>query len=73
MIAKLWEINWDLWMGRNAVVYPDQEILADGEVVLRDIRPTKLYRTVRSRLRDSEGRSRAFMMRWLSRGVTSVD
>jgi len=26
VIARLWEISWDLWLGRNAAVYPDQEL-----------------------------------------------
>jgi hypothetical protein len=68
IIAKLWEISWDLWLGRNAAVYPNQEISAEGEVVPRVIRPTSLCRPVRRRRLDSVGRSRAFMMRWLSGG-----
>ncbi len=68
IIAKLWEISWDLWLGRNAAVYPNQEISAEGEVVPRVICPTSLCRPVRRRRLDSVGRSRAFMMRWLSGG-----
>lgn len=69
IIARLWEISWDLWLGRNAAVYPDHELSAEGELVSRDIRPGRLCRR---RRRISVGGSRAVMERWLrGRGSTS--
>ncbi len=37
IIAKLWEISCDLRLGRNTVVYPNQELSAEGEVIPRVI------------------------------------
>jgi len=30
MIAKLWEIGWHLWLGRNASIYPAEDVNAEG-------------------------------------------
>jgi hypothetical protein len=72
IIARLWEISWDLWLGRNAAVYPDSEMEADGEMIQRTYAPTRLCRKERRRKKDGIGRSKAFMHNWLSRGSAEV-
>ena len=39
IIERLWETSWDLWLGRNAAVYPDQALSAQRELLPVDIRP----------------------------------
>ncbi len=72
IIARLWEISWDLLLGRNAAVYPNCEVEADGEMVARAFYPARLCRRERRRKRDSVGRSQSLMRQWLSRALTGV-
>jgi hypothetical protein len=67
IIARLWEISWDLWLGRNAAVYPNSEISAEGDTIQRSIIPTRLCRVERRRKRDGVAQSSALMRQWLSR------
>ena len=64
IITRLWETSWDLWLGRNAAVYPSQVLSAEGELIQVDVRTTSLCR--RSRRNKEVNSSRACMRRWLS-------
>ena len=68
IIERLFETSWDLWLGRNAVVYPNQVLSPPsvGEAVPVDIRPTMLCRWKRRSTADRGGK--AYMSRWLSGG-----
>jgi hypothetical protein len=69
IIERLFERSWDLWLGRNAAVHPNQELSAEGEAVPVDIIPTRLCRRQK---RSTENRGgRACMFRWLSGGSSS--
>ena len=67
IIERLWETSWDLWLGRNAAVYPRQVLSAEGELVTQDIIPTRLCRRTRRGRIDRAGR--ACMDKWLSSGT----
>ena len=66
IIERLWETSWDLWLGRNAAVYPNQALSAEGERLPVDIRPTRLCRRRRRSRVDRAGS--ACMSKWLAGG-----
>jgi hypothetical protein len=72
IIARLWEISWDLWLGRNAAVYPTSEVAADGEITERAFLPARLCRSERRKKHVGVGRSQSLMRQWLSRASTGV-
>ncbi len=66
IIARLWEISWDLWLGRNSVVYPNSETSVEGDTVQRNITTTRLCRAERRRKREGIERSSVLMRQWLA-------
>jgi hypothetical protein len=69
IIERFFETSWDLWLGRNAAVYPNQDLTAEGELVTVDIRPSRLCRRKRRSAANRGGQ--ACMARWLSGGRSS--
>ena len=66
IIARLWEISWDLWLGRNAAVCPSSVITAEGETIPSEIRPSRLSRRQRRRHKEGVERSQSIMAAWLA-------
>ena len=66
IITRLWETSWDLWLGRNAAVYPSHVLSAEGELIPVDVRTTSLCR--RTRRKKEAHSSRECMRRWLTTG-----
>ena len=66
IISKVWEVGWHLWLGRNAAIYPSEEVTAEGETVARSFSNFGLCRKIRRKHKDSGERSRQIMMRWLN-------
>jgi len=69
IIAKLWDIAWHLWLGRNAAIYPAEETNAEGELIARKFSNYGLCRRSRRVIRAGEAGSRQIMRQWLNSGV----
>jgi hypothetical protein len=72
IISKLWDIGWQLWLGRNAAIYPSEELTAEGELVQRTQIASSLCRKARRKRLDSQSRSREMMRRWIVRREPST-
>ena len=70
IIVKLWEIAWNLWLGRNSAIYPSEEINAEGELTARTFSNFGLCRRRRRTTTVGEAGSRQIMRNWLNSRVT---
>jgi hypothetical protein len=66
-IERLWETSWDLWLGRNAAVYPSHTLPVKGEIIQQDIRPSSLQEVALEK-KNVDSARRVCMLRWLSGG-----
>lgn len=68
IIAKLWEIAWHLWLGRNSAIYPAADTNAEGELITREVSNYGLCRRSRRANIAGEAGSRQIMRQWLNSG-----
>ena len=66
IIAKLWEIAWHLWLGRNTAIYPAEDTNAEGELIARTFSNLGLCRRSRRTTIVEEVGSRQIMRNWLN-------